>query len=73
MFLQKPCLNRCKVKMVVFVLKVDIVHKHIGGCLIQIGIKCASHRARLIDSEDPKHTLFCRKTAFVVIYAFFQG
>ena len=23
----------------------------------------------LIDSEDPKHTLFCRETAFVVIYA----
>ena len=23
----------------------------------------------LIDSEDPKHTLFCRETAFVAIYA----
>ena len=27
----------------------------------------------LIDSEDPKHTLFCRETAFVAIYALFQG
>ena len=26
-----------------------------------------------IDSEDPKHTLFCHKTAFVAIYALFQG
>jgi len=26
-----------------------------------------------IDSEDPKHTLFCRETAFVAIYALFQG
>ena len=25
----------------------------------------------LIDSEDPKHTLFCREIAFVAIYAFF--
>ena len=27
----------------------------------------------LIDSEDPKHTLFCRETAFVAIYALFKG
>ena len=27
----------------------------------------------LIDSKDPKHTLFCRETAFVAIYAFFEG
>ena len=27
----------------------------------------------LIDSDDPKHTLFCRETAFVAIYALFQG
>ena len=27
----------------------------------------------LIASEDPKHTLFCRETAFVAIYAFFKG
>ena len=27
----------------------------------------------LIDSKDPKHTLFCRETAFVTIYALFQG
>ena len=26
----------------------------------------------LIDSEDPKHTLFCRKIAFVAIYALFR-
>ena len=24
----------------------------------------------LIDSEDPKHTLFCREIALVVIYSF---
>ena len=28
----------------------------------------------LIDSEEPKHTLFCRETAFVATYAlFFRG
>ena len=27
----------------------------------------------LIDSKEPKHTLFCRKTAFVAIYVLFQG
>ena len=27
----------------------------------------------LIDSEDSKHTLFCRETAFLAIYALFQG
>ena len=26
----------------------------------------------LIDSEDPKHTLFCREIAFVAIYALFR-
>ena len=26
----------------------------------------------LNDSQDPKHTLFCRKNAFVAIYAFFS-
>ena len=26
----------------------------------------------LNDSQDPKHTLFCRKNAFVAIYALFQ-
>ena len=26
----------------------------------------------LIDSEDPKYTLFCREAAFVMIYALFQ-
>ena len=27
----------------------------------------------LIDSKDPNHTLFCRETAFIAIYALFQG
>ena len=26
----------------------------------------------LHDSQDPKHTLFCRKNAFVAIYSLFQ-
>ena len=26
----------------------------------------------LNDSQDPKHTLFCRKIVFVAIYAFFS-
>ena len=26
----------------------------------------------LNDGQDPKHTLFCRKNAFVAIYAFYQ-
>ena len=39
----------------------------------QGGIKCAIWRADLIDSEDPKHKLFCRETAFVAIYALLLG
>ena len=39
----------------------------------QGGIKCVNRRTGFIDSEDPKHTLFCRETAFVAIYALFQG
>ena len=48
----------------------------------QGGIKCANRRTGFIDSEgshqsqdpkDPKHMLFCRETAFVVIYALFRG
>ena len=27
----------------------------------------------LIDSEDPKHTLFCRDTASIAIYALLKG
>ena len=27
----------------------------------------------LIDSEDPKHMLFCREIAFVAIYVLFRG
>ena len=44
----------------------------------QGGIKCATDEPGssiakdLIDSEDPKHTLFCRETALVAIYALFQ-
>ena len=34
--------------------------------------KAASTIAKdLNDSEDPKHTLFCREIAFVAIYALF--
>ena len=43
---------------------IDIIWK-------QGGIKCANQRTGFIDSEDPKHTLFCRETAFVAIYALF--
>ena len=48
----------------------------VGGS--QGGIKCANRRTGFIDSEgsqskDPKHTLFCCETAFVAIYALFQG
>ena len=45
----------------------------------QGGIKCgnqgkgSSIAKDLIHSKDPKHTLFCRETAFVAIYALFQG
>ena len=51
----------------------------IWKCWSQGGIKCANRRTGfidtkdLIDSEDPKHTLFCSETAFVAIYALFQG
>ena len=51
---------------------VKIIMK-LGLVWLQGGIKCASQRAGLIDSEDPKHTLFRRETAFVAIYALFQG
>ena len=45
--------------------------RHIGGH--QGGIKCGNRGTRFLDSKDPKHTLFCRKTAFVAIYALFKG
>ena len=35
--------------------------------------RCRRSAKDLIDSEDPKHTLFCREIAFVAIYALFQG
>ena len=38
----------------------------------QGGKKCVNRRTGFIDSEDPKHMLFCRETAFVAIYALFQ-
>ena len=45
----------------------------LSNSVLQGGIKCANLRTGFIDSEDPKHTLFCRETAFVAIYALFQG
>ena len=45
----------------------------------QGGIKCANRRRGssiakdLIDSEDPKHTLFCREIAFAAIYLLFPS
>ena len=39
----------------------------------QGGIKCGNRGTGFLDSEDPKHTLFCRETAFVAIYALFKG
>ena len=41
--------------------------KFMNGCKTdkQGGIKCANRRTVFIDSEDPKHTLFCRETASV--------
>ena len=41
--------------------------------LVQGGIKCANQQMGFIDSEDPKHTLFCLETAFVAVYRLFQG
>ena len=37
------------------------------------GKEASSMAKDLIDSKDPKYTLFCRETAFVAIYALFQG
>ena len=39
----------------------------------QGGTKWPNWRRGFIDSKDPKHTLVCRKTAFVAIYAPFPG
>ena len=39
----------------------------------QSGERGSSIAKDLIDSKDPKHMLFCRETAFVAIYALFQG
>ena len=46
--------------------------RDVGFPLLQGGIKCAIRRAGIIDSEDPKHMLFCREIAFVAIYALFR-
>ena len=35
--------------------------------------KVPKWRRVFINSKDPKHTLFCRKTAFVPTYALFKG
>ena len=40
--------------------------------LAGIGELDSSIAQDLIDSEDPKHTLFCRKIAFAAIYALFR-
>ena len=40
--------------------------------LAGIGELDSSIAKDLIDSEDPKHTLFCRKIAFAAIYALFR-
>ena len=46
------------------------------GCraakLAGIGELDSSIAKDLIDSEDPKHTLFCCKIAFAAIYALFR-
>ena len=39
----------------------------------RVGERGSSIGKDLINSEDPKHILFCRETAFVAIYALFQG
>ena len=36
------------------------------------GQEASSIAKDLINSKDPKHTLFCRKAAFVAIYALIQ-
>ena len=47
--------------------------------LVMASIKYAKQQRGFInskdlkDSEDPKHTLFCRETAFVVIYGLLRG
>ena len=37
------------------------------------GKEASSMAKDLIDSKDPKYTLFCREMAFVAIFAFFSG
>ena len=40
---------------------------------MRAGERGSSIAKDLIDSEDHKHTQFCRETAFVAIYALFSG
>ena len=44
-----------------------------GGISAGTGEPGSSIAKDLIDSEDPKHTLFCRETAFVAIFRAFSG
>ena len=48
-----------------------IHHSYRAAKSAGIGELDSSIAKDLIDSEDPKHTLFCREIAFVAIYALF--
>ena len=55
-------------KRLIFILEKGRVAKSAGT-----GEPGSSIAKDLIDSEDPKHTLFCLETAFVLIFALFKG
>ena len=48
----------------------DHICQHQGALTNEPG---SSITKDLINSIDPKHSLFCRETAFVAIYALFRG
>ena len=54
-------------------LKIVLGFQRLLVTATQGGIKCGNRGTGFLDSEDPKHTLFCRETAFVAIYALFKG
>ena len=65
-----------KDKLLFLVLWNDAVHRRQNNAMNQsagMGELDSSIANDLIISKDPKHTLFCRESAFVAIYPLFKG
>ena len=77
MCIKEVCKNSCGgVSCLDFKSKLDARRKY--PCVFRVAQSAGiggldpSIAKDLIDSEDPKHTLFCREITFVAIYALFR-